>query len=83
MSLSGSNANAGGCPEECVAIMNNVNVCRCSGNTPTNSTLIDGICPTSVVTTEPDWASNFLLSVEWGDSSNNIGFLCGEWINAC
>ncbi len=60
MSLSGSDTN-GGCPEECVANVNNVNVCQCSGNTPTNSTLIDGICPTSVDTIEPNWASNFFI----------------------
>ncbi len=77
MSLSGSDTN-GGCPEECVAIVNNFNVCQCSGNTPTNSTLIDGVCPTSVDTTEPDWASGFFAISRNRETQIRIGF---NWEN--
>ncbi len=77
MSLSGSDTN-GGCPEECVANVNNVNVCRCSGNIPTNSTLIDGVCPTSVDTIESNWASNFFTLSRNGDTQIRIGF---KWEN--
>ena len=69
-SLSGSDAN-GGCPQDC---MDNVNICQCSGNVPTNSTLIDGVCPTSVDTTEPTWARDFFTINRNGETQVIIGF---------
>ena len=78
MSLSGSEANGGCGPEECIAIVSNFNVCQCSGNVPTNSTLIDGVYPTSVVTTEPDWASGFFTISRNGETQIRIGF---NWEN--
>ena len=73
MSLSGSDAN-GGCPQECVDNTNIVNVCQCFGNIPTNSTLVDGVCPTSVDTTEPTWARNFFAISRSGETQVIIGF---------
>ena len=51
--------------------MDNVNICQCSGN---DSTLIDGVCPTSVVTTEPTWARNFFAISRSGETQVIIGF---------
>ena len=73
MSLSGSDAN-GGCPQECVDNTNIVSVCQCFGNTPTNSTLIGGVCPTSVDTTEPTWARDFFTISRNGGTQLIIGF---------
>ncbi len=72
MSLSGSDAN-GGCPQECVDNVNNV--CQCSGNTPTNLTLIDGVCPTSVDTTKPTWARDFFAINRNGETQVIIGMM--------
>ena len=69
MSLSGSDAN-GGCPQDCV----DINVCRCSYGIPFTSTLIDGVCPTSVDTTEPTWARNFFTISRNGETQVIIGF---------
>ena len=70
-SLSGSDA-IGGCPQDCV---NNVNkVCQCSDGTPFTSTLIDGVCPTSVNTTEPTWARDFFTISRSVETQVIIGF---------
>ncbi len=71
MSLNGSDAN-GGCPQDCVHIMENN--CRCSDGVPFTSTLIDGVCPTSMDTTEPTWARDFFTISRNVETQVIIGF---------
>ncbi|XP_064396289.1 uncharacterized protein LOC135343226 [Halichondria panicea] len=71
MSLNGSDAN-GGCLQNCVDNVNNI--CLCSDGVPFTSTLIDGVYPTSVVTTELTWARHFFTISRSGETQVIIGF---------
>ena len=55
--------------------MDNVNnLCQCSDGVPFTSTLIDGVCPTSVDTTEPTWARDFFTINRNVETQVIIGF---------
>ena len=71
--VSGSDAN-GGCAMECVQI----DRCQCPDGVAINSALIDGVCPASVDTTDPEYARYFFTVSRNGDDSVLIGF---QWDN--
>ena len=51
-----------------------INDCDCPGNTPVNSTLIDGVIP-SIDTTQGTWASELFTANRNGQDSIMIGFV--------